>query len=67
MGDTSSNQHKTNKARHESDVKLGEAYEKLKELNVVLEDKAREMEGKDDIIEELQDTQKRLDKEIEDL
>ena len=53
MADTSSNQHKTNKARHESDVKLGEAYEKLKELNAVLEDKAREMEGKDDTIEEL--------------
>jgi len=53
LADTSSNQHKTNKARHESDVKLGEAYEKLKELNAVLEDKAREMEGKDDTIEEL--------------
>jgi len=53
LADTSINQHKTNKARHESDVKLGEAYEKLKELNAVLEDKAREMEGKDDTIEEL--------------
>lgn len=56
MAETAERQHQTNKARHEFEIKAGEAEEKVKAQQAVIEDKEKLLQRKQ---QELEDLEKR--------